>query len=163
MADYIYANVIVDISHEKVDRPFQYRIPDRLIGRVDVGSPVNIPFGRGNNVRKGYVIELTDEPQWEVDKIKEILDVAEDTVSAEDLSMKLAAWMKRHYGSTMNAALRTVIPSGRLRSGRTVAMNDASSIRSGIQCVNMVLSRIKGSVMLISDSFALAFARSARC
>ena len=113
MADYIYANVIVDISHEKVDRPFQYRIPDRLIGRVDVGSPVNIPFGRGNNVRKGYVIELTDEPQWEVDKIKEILDVAEDTVSAEDLSMKLAAWMKRHYGSTMNAALRTVIPSGK--------------------------------------------------
>ena len=113
MVDYIYANVIVDISHEKVDRPFQYRIPDRLIGRVDVGSPVNIPFGRGNNVRKGYVIELTDEPQWEVDKIKEILDVAEDTVSAEDLSMKLAAWMKRHYGSTMNAALRTVIPSGK--------------------------------------------------
>ena len=73
MADFIYANVIVDISHEKVDRPFQYRIPDRLIGRVDVGSPVNIPFGRGNNVRKGYVVELTDEPQWEVDKIKEIL------------------------------------------------------------------------------------------
>ena len=35
MAELIYANVIVDISHEKVDRPFQYRIPDRLIGKVE--------------------------------------------------------------------------------------------------------------------------------
>ena len=113
MAGYKYANVIVDISHEKVDRPFQYRIPEKLADRIDVGSPVKIPFGRGNNVRKGYVVGLTDEPEWEVDKIKEILELAEDTVTAEDLSMKLAAWMKRHYGSTMNAALRTVIPSGK--------------------------------------------------
>ena len=25
-----FANIIVDISHEKVDRPFQYRVPDAL-------------------------------------------------------------------------------------------------------------------------------------
>ena len=27
-----FANIIVDISHEKVDRPFQYLIPNELIG-----------------------------------------------------------------------------------------------------------------------------------
>ena len=30
-----YANVIIDISHEKVDRPFQYRIPDALLGKIE--------------------------------------------------------------------------------------------------------------------------------
>ena len=39
-----FANIIVDISHEKVDRPFQYRIPDALMGKLEVGMAVMIPF-----------------------------------------------------------------------------------------------------------------------
>ena len=39
-----FANIIIDISHEKVDRPFQYRIPERLLGKVDIGSCVSVPF-----------------------------------------------------------------------------------------------------------------------
>ena len=54
-----YANVIIDISHEKVDRPFQYRIPDSLKEKLAVGMCVQIPFGTGNRKRKGYVIEIT--------------------------------------------------------------------------------------------------------
>ncbi|MBO5621389.1 MAG: primosomal protein N', partial [Butyrivibrio sp.] len=113
MTAFEYANVIIDISHEKVDRTFQYRIPESLRDKIEIGAPVVIPFGRGNTRRKGYVLELTDEPDWEPDKIKEIEDVAADTVSAEDISIKLAAWMKRHYGSTMIAALKTVLPAAK--------------------------------------------------
>ena len=29
-----FANVIVEISHEKLDRPFQYLIPERLQGKI---------------------------------------------------------------------------------------------------------------------------------
>ena len=108
-----YANIIIDISHEKVDRPFQYRIPERLRGSVDIGDCVEIPFGRGNTRRKGYVIELSDEPEFAVDRIKEILSVSGEVTSAEEISLRLAAWMKRNYGSTMIAALRTVLPSGK--------------------------------------------------
>ncbi|SFB74592.1 replication restart helicase PriA [Butyrivibrio sp. YAB3001] len=106
-----YANIIIDISHEKVDRLFQYRIPDSLKESVDIGCAVEVPFGKGNNVRKGYVLELTDEPNWDVSKIKEILSVPQDDMSAEEISIKLAAWMKRYYGSTMIAALKTVLPA----------------------------------------------------
>lgn len=106
-----YANIIIDISHEKVDRLFQYRIPERLRGKVEVGSPVEVPFGRGNTLRKGYVLELTDEANWDPAKIKEIVRIPEDNLSAEDISIRLAAWMKRYYGSTMIAALKTVIPA----------------------------------------------------
>lgn len=109
----MYANVIIDISHEKVDKPFQYKVPDKLTGKIDIGSPVVIPFGRGNTTRKGFVIELTDEPNWDPAKIKEIIDVSDEVVSAQDISMRLAAWMKRHYGSTMIAALRTVLPAAK--------------------------------------------------
>ncbi len=111
MTSHEYANIIIDISHEKVDRLFQYRIPEALRGKVDIGCAVEVPFGKGNTLRKGYVIELTDEPNWEPSKIKEIVSVPDSLISAEDLSIKLAAWMKNHYGSTMIAALKTVLPA----------------------------------------------------
>ena len=106
-----YANIIIDISHEKVDRLFQYRIPNRLLGQVEIGCSVDVPFGRGNTKRKGYVIELSDETNWDEDKIKEIISLSEGIDTAEDISIKLAAWMKRYYGSTMIAALKTVVPT----------------------------------------------------
>ncbi len=109
----LYANIIIDISHEKVDRLFQYKIPERLKEKVNVGDCVTVPFGRGDTLRKGYVIEITDEPNWNPEKIKEIAGVTKDMTSAEDISIKLAAWMKRNYGSTMIAALKTVLPSGK--------------------------------------------------
>ena len=67
-----YANVIIDISHEKVDRPFQYRIPDSLKEKLAVGMCVQIPFGTGNRKRKGYVIEITGKNEYPEEKIKEI-------------------------------------------------------------------------------------------
>ena len=109
----MYANIIIDISHEKVDRTFQYRVPARLEGVCDIGMPVKVPFGRGDNVRTGYIVELTDEPNWDPAKIKEIIDVESGLISAEDLSIRLAAWMKRQYGSTMIAALKTVLPASK--------------------------------------------------
>ena len=44
----IYADVIVDIAHEKVDRPFQYQIPDAMRGTLKVGLCVIVPFGAAN-------------------------------------------------------------------------------------------------------------------
>lgn len=109
MAD-MYAQIIIDISHEKVDRPFSYRIPERLSGKIQAGTRVRIPFGAGNRERTGYVVELTSKAGYEEDKIKEILGVVEGSFSAESQLIELAWWMKERYGCTMNQALKTVLP-----------------------------------------------------
>ena len=105
-----YANVIIDISHEKVDRPFQYRIPDALKEKLAVGMCVQIPFGTGNRKRKGYVIEITDKNEYQEERIKEIDGIVTDNLPAEADAVRLAAWMRQTYGSTMIAALKTVLP-----------------------------------------------------
>lgn len=53
-----YADIIVDITHEKLDRTFQYQIPPELEGRVQAGTRVKIPFGGGNRIIDG----LCDRP-----------------------------------------------------------------------------------------------------
>ena len=109
MAD-IFADIIVDISHEKVDRPFQYRVPLSLQEQVEVGSCVQIPFGAGNTLKKGYVIALGEECKFDPERIKEIRSVIKDSVGAESKQIRLAAWIKENYGGTMIQALKTVLP-----------------------------------------------------
>lgn len=105
-----FANIIVDISHEKVDRPFQYRIPDELMGVLEVGMAVNIPFGRGNKRIRGYVMEITDRVDYDEMKLKSVDSIVKGGISAQGDSIRLAWWIKENYGSTMIAALKTVLP-----------------------------------------------------
>ncbi len=107
----LYANIIVDIAHEKVDRPFQYRIPEALQGIIEVGSCVEVPFGAGNKLLKGYVIETTDKAEYDPEKTKEILALVKEGISVEEKMIRLAYWIKGRYGSTMIQALKTVLPS----------------------------------------------------
>ena len=105
-----FANVIVDISHEKLDRPFQYRIPDALMGELEVGMAVMIPFGRGDKRIRGYVMEITDRVDYDEAKLKEVDSIVKDGIGAQDDSIRLAWWIRENYGSTMIAALKTVLP-----------------------------------------------------
>ena len=105
-----YADIIIDISHEGVDRPFRYRIPQELEAKVQVGTAVKVPFGNGNRVRSGYVVAKATEPNWDIDKIKEIKEVSENSLSVEGKLIKLAEWMKQTYGGTMISSLKTVMP-----------------------------------------------------
>ena len=105
-----YAGIIIDISHEKLDRVFTYRIPEKLCGKVYPGVSVQIPFGKGNRIVKGFAIELRDSAEFDEDKIKDIVSVIENDVEIEAQLIALAAWMRSNYGGTMNQALKTVLP-----------------------------------------------------
>ena len=105
-----YADVIIDISHEKVDRDFQYRIPLEMEQEINPGVVVTVPFGKGNTLRKGYVIGVTGKAKYDTARIKEIQGVSTDDETTESRLIALAAWMKETYGSTMIQALKTVLP-----------------------------------------------------
>ena len=64
-----YADIIVDISLEALDRVFQYIVPETLVSDIQVGSQVLVPFGKGNRVLRGYVIGFSEEPEYEPDKL----------------------------------------------------------------------------------------------
>ena len=105
-----YADVIIDLSVKNVDRIFQYRIPDHLKELVKPGVQVNIPFGKGNTERKGIVVGLSKETDYDPEKMKELLDVETGAVPIRTQMICLAFWMKDRYSTTMNQALKTVLP-----------------------------------------------------
>ena len=56
-----YAKIIIDLHHQKVDTLYTYRIGSELQAVIREGMLVEVPFGAGNRLSQGYVIELTQE------------------------------------------------------------------------------------------------------
>lgn len=106
----IFADVIIDISVKSLDRPFQYIVAPEMEEEIEIGSLVKIPFGMGNRIMKGYVIGLSGEALFDISRMKSIIEVEKQGVVAESHLLSLAYWIKENYGSTMNDAIKAVMP-----------------------------------------------------
>lgn len=121
-----YANIIIDISIEKLDKPFTYLVPEALEGVLKVGDQVQIPFGNGDKVRKGFVMELPEKVKILPGVNYKYIDSVIPQTGLTTHFIRLAEWMRSQYGGTMNQALRTVLPikkPGKAKVGRMVVMN----------------------------------------
>ncbi|SFG56534.1 replication restart helicase PriA [Oribacterium sp. WCC10] len=104
----MYAQIIIDITSDALDKAYTYRIPDGM--EVHTGDRVSIPFGISNAIKTGYVIGLTDQVDYDPAKVKEINSVMHDAISVKEQLIHLASWMSSEYGTTLNQCLKTVLP-----------------------------------------------------
>lgn len=110
----MYAEVVVGISIDKLDKTFCYRIPEGF-GSPDtlIGTEVIVPFGKGNRETKAFVVEVKEDTDIDKSLIKDILRKSETGVQIEGKLIKLAYWLKSNYGGTVNEALRSVLQAPR--------------------------------------------------
>lgn len=106
----LYADIIVDISHENLDQTYQYAVPPQWEEKAVAGALVRIPFGRGSRLIRGYIVGISEKASYPIEKIKAIDAVEENGIPIEAQLIGLAYWIKDNYGGTMNDALKTVIP-----------------------------------------------------
>lgn len=114
----VFADVIVDISMSELDRTFSYAVPESMADKVRVGSLVRVPFGKGGRIIRGYVVRLGKSSSYAGGALKEIVRVDTDGETAMSELVQLADWMREHYGSTMNRALHTVLPTRKKIAGQ---------------------------------------------
>lgn len=106
-----YARVIVDVS---VDRAFDYSIPASLIGKIQIGSRVSVPFGK--RTTQGYVIQLMTESDAGV-KTKPVYSLITPICYLDKDLLKLITWIAGYYGARMEQTIRTALPGAVRRSG----------------------------------------------
>lgn len=125
MSFHYYADIIIDISHENLDKTYQYAIPVGLEEKAVIGSLVVVPLGKGNRRINGYIVGLSKEPKISVERIKPIFEVVEGAPVIESHLIYLAYFIKENFGGTMNDALKTVIPvrkAVKIKEQRTVQL-----------------------------------------
>jgi primosomal protein N' (replication factor Y) len=96
--------------------PFDYRLPEELVGGVAVGSMLVVPFGKREVL--GVVVGLADSSDVAEDKLLAPLRALELGVPVDLVA--LAEWIAAEYCSTIARALNLVLPPGAARrlSGR---------------------------------------------
>ena len=102
----LFADII--ISNTNVDRPFTYIIPQSLGDSVSLGCPVLIELRR--KVKKGYVINIRENTDLDISKLKPIIAVSERELSTDENLLQLAIWLKHRYGVSFAKAISTVMP-----------------------------------------------------
>ena len=103
-----YAQIVVDVPVRRVDKCYDYLIPDRLEARVEPGSRVLVPFGARNV--EGFVLSRSAEPA--VDSVREIIDCVTDAPAVPRELLQVAEWMADTYVCLLIEALRAMVPSG---------------------------------------------------
>ena len=109
----MYAEIIVDIAAEQVDRVFTYRVPDTL--SLQPGMRVRVPFGPRE--KEGFVIRLKEQADYDEEKIRPVLAALEDYPVLLPPLMELAFEIKRRCHCPLCEALRLMLPA-EMRGGR---------------------------------------------
>ncbi len=103
-----FAEVIVDIVTDAVDRAFHYRVPEEIEEEVHPGSRVIVPFGARQI--PGYVWKLIEKP--EVEKVKNIVCVDDESVALNEEFLELIPWFCYRYYCRTIEAINMFLPPG---------------------------------------------------
>jgi primosomal protein N' (replication factor Y) len=101
------AKVVVDVPSKSTDRPFDYVVPEELVGEVQLGSRVEVPFGSRKIL--GYVIGLTLAE--ENSKLKAIIDVKDLLPPLTQELVQLGQVMAEEYFCRKITAFQSMIPA----------------------------------------------------
>ncbi len=121
-----FANIIVDLSTDALNKSFVYKIPDDLISDLKPGDKVIFPFGKGNKESEGFVLEILSLEQLKeknfykndkyfkdsnaIDKLKYILRIANNKIAANEILLKMAIFLCKEYYCPIQICLNTVLP-----------------------------------------------------
>lgn len=107
-----YALIVVDNVSTNTDKVFTYIIPEEMTNYVEVGKRVLVPFGKGDRVLEGLVIEIVDNIDFIPNKLKSIKKVIDDMPIISKKLIELGLWMKDKYLAQYIEVFKTIIPTG---------------------------------------------------
>jgi len=108
-----YAEVIIDLVSNAVDRPFHYSIPGELQEKIRPGTRVEVPFG--NRRCQGYVLRLLRETS--VESLKDIIAIIDPEPLLTPEQLALSHWLSLRFYCRLIDALHAMIPAS-FRKGR---------------------------------------------
>lgn len=100
------AEVIINRTAKKLNRTFDYRIPEELEDLIVIGSKVLVPFGKGGKQEQAFVVAIKDKSEYEVKPISKIED------NLTDKQIELARWMSKRYFCNVSDCIKLMLTPG---------------------------------------------------
>ena len=100
------AEVIINRTAKKLNRTFDYRVPQELEDLITIGSKVLVPFGKGEKLEEAFVVNLKEKTEYEVKNIKKL----EDNLNSKQI--ELARWMAKRYFCNVSDCIKLMQAPG---------------------------------------------------
>lgn len=110
MPELTIAKIAVSGVPFRLDRPYDYSIPDSLAGKVVPGVRVEVPFTRTNRPTEGIVLALSEASAF--DKLKPVSAVLDLEPVLDAGLLSLAIWMHERFFCTVYEAVKAMLPAG---------------------------------------------------
>ncbi len=106
----VIAKVIVDVPLMQTDKPYSYQIPLEFEDMVEAGMRVHVPFGKGNRLIQGIVVDVLEEADTS-EELKAIVEVLDYTPVLNQEQFWLADQLRKSVFSYKITILKTMLPS----------------------------------------------------
>ena len=114
------AEVIINRTAKKLNRTFDYHVPENLEGLIFVGSKILVPFGKGKKLEEAFVIGLKEKTNYP-NEIKEIAKLEEQL---KDEQIALAKWMAKRYFCNVSDCIKLMLTPGTRTKNREKRIQD---------------------------------------
>jgi len=102
------AEVIINRTAKKLNRTFDYHVPNELEGLIFVGSKVLVPFGKGEKLEEAFVIKIKEKTDY-TNQIKNIARLEEQLKNEQ---IELAKWMAKRYFCNVSDCIKLMLTPG---------------------------------------------------
>ena len=106
----LLAAVALSEATRSFDKLYHYKILPDGLKKAAPGMRVIVPFGRKNQLKSGWIIEV-----WEGEEsknLKQISQIVDETPLLSAEMIKLVKWIRTRYFCTWGDAIRLMIPAG---------------------------------------------------
>ena len=114
------AEVIINRTAKKLNRTFDYHVPENLEGLIFVGSKILVPFGKGEKLEEAFVVGLKEKTNY-TNEIKEIAKLEEQL---KDEQIELAKWMAKRYFCNVSDCIKLMLTPGTRTKNREKRIQD---------------------------------------
>ena len=92
------AKVLVNTAIKKLNKVYDYLIPEQLVSKAQVGMRVNINFGNGKGRQiEGIIVKLEKIDDLEGRKLKYIDEILDTESYLDEKRLKLGKWIAKMY------------------------------------------------------------------
>ncbi|QXM05860.1 primosomal protein N' [Crassaminicella indica] len=158
-----FVKVIINNKSNRTDREYTYGVSKSLQEKICIGSRVIIPFGQGNKLIEGYVVDQVDKIDFDYSKIKYVKEIVDEKAFVSKELIDLCRWMKEKYMCRFIDAIQCVIPTGAsLRSKKVITLSDTFSEKElsnynlsskHMKIIKLLLTRKKVTDVFLKNTF----------
>ena len=139
----MFAEVIVDVSTNTLDKIFDYECPKNQI--ILLGQRVLVPFG--NRTIQGYVLNLKETTSLNKNQIKQILKPLDNFAIIIPEMLNLIFELKNIYNLRIIDILHLIVPS-QIRSGKVKSQTETFCYLTsfGMEHLNKIKANSKNQI-----------------